>query len=135
MRLSCWSKLVNVVSGLPQGCVLGPLLFLLLTSELFSIMEYKLIGYTNDSTSMAVVPSPGDRVTVAESLRPDLVKVSEWYNLSGMKLNANQTKTIIVSRSRTMHPQSPALTIGGTVLKESDDIVILGMTFDSKMTF
>ena len=34
-----------------------------------------------------------------------------------------------------MRPQSPALTIGGTVLKESDDLVILGVTFDSKMTF
>ena len=42
---------------------------------------------------------------------------------------------MIVSRSRTMHPQSPPLTIGGTVLKESDDLVILGVTFDSKMTF
>ena len=36
----------------------------------------------------------------------------------------------IVSRSRTMHSQSPPLTIGGTVLKESDDLVILGVTFD-----
>ena len=52
-----------------------------------------------------------------------------------MKLNASKTKTMIVSRSRTMHPQSPTLTIGGTVLKESDDLVILGVTFDSKMTF
>ena len=52
-----------------------------------------------------------------------------------MKLNASKTKTMIVSRSRTINPQSPALTIGGTVLKESDDLVILGMTFDSKMTF
>ena len=34
-----------------------------------------------------------------------------------------------------MHPQSPLLTIGGTVLEESDDFVILGVTFDSKMTF
>ena len=34
-----------------------------------------------------------------------------------------------------MHPQSPALTTGGTVLKESDDLVILGVTFDSKMNF
>ena len=44
-------------------------------------------------------------------------------------------KTMIVSRSRTMHPQSPALTIGGTVLTESDDLVILGVSFDSQMTF
>ena len=34
-----------------------------------------------------------------------------------------------------MHPQSPPLTIGGTVLEESYDFVILGVTFDSKMTF
>ena len=34
-----------------------------------------------------------------------------------------------------MHPLSPPLAIGGTVLKESDDLVILGVTFDSKMTF
>ena len=51
-----------------------------------------------------------------------------------MKLNASKTKTIMVSRSRTMHPQSPSLTIGGTVLRESDDLVILGVIFDSKMT-
>ena len=50
-----------------------------------------------------------------------------------MKLNASKTKSIIVSRSRTMHPQSLPLTIGGTVLKESDDLVILGVTFDSSI--
>ena len=52
-----------------------------------------------------------------------------------MKLNASKTKTIIVSKSRTIHPKSPPLTIGRTVLKESDDLVILEVTFDSKMTF
>ena len=64
----CRSKLVNVVSGVPEGSVLGPLLFLLCTSELFSSLENKLIGYADDSTLMAVVPSPGVRVAVAESL-------------------------------------------------------------------
>ena len=50
-------------------------------------------------------------------------------------MNASKTKTVIVTRSRKMHPQSPPFTIGGTVLKESDDLVILGVTFDSKLTF
>ena len=50
----CWSKLVDVVSVVSQGSVFGPLLFLLYTSELFSILENKLIGYADDSTLMAV---------------------------------------------------------------------------------
>ena len=84
---------------------------------------------------MAVVPSPGVRVTVAESLIRDLGRVSEWCDLWGMKLNGSKTKTMIVSRSRTMHPNSLPLTIGGTLLKESDNLIILGVAFDSKMTF
>ena len=56
------------------------------TSELFSILENKLIGFADDSTLIAVVSSPG-RATVAESLSRDLVRVSEWCDLWGMKLN------------------------------------------------
>ena len=117
---------------------MGPLLFLLYISELFSILENKLIGYADDSTLIAVVPSPGVRVTAAESLNRDLVRVNAWCDLWGMKLNASKIKTMIVSRSLTMHPQRPPVIIDGTVLKESDDlddIDILGVTFDSKLTF
>ena len=72
------STLVNFVSGVPQGAVLSLLLFLLYTSELFSILENKLIGYADDSTVLSVVPSPGVRVTAAQSLNGDLSKISEW---------------------------------------------------------
>ena len=95
---------------------MSPLLFLLYTSELFSILENKLIGYADDSNSMDVVPFPGVRVAVAESLISDRGRVSEWCDLWGMKLNASKIKTMIVSRPRTMHPHSPPFTIGGTVL-------------------
>ena len=90
---SCLSKLINVVSGVPLGSVLGPLLLVLYTSELFSILEKKLIGYVDVSTLIAVVPSPGVRVTVAESLSRDLVKVSEWWcDLWGVKLKRVRLK-------------------------------------------
>ena len=58
MVYGCRSQLVNVVSGVPQGSVLGQLLFLLYTSELFSILENKFIGYADDSTLMAVCAFP-----------------------------------------------------------------------------
>ena len=86
-------------------------------------------------TLMTVLRSPGVRVAVAESLICDLGRVSEWCDFWGMKLNARKTETMIVSRSHTMHPKSPPLTIGRTVLKESDDLVKWGVTFNSKMTF
>ena len=79
---SCRSKLVYVVSGVPQGSVLSPLLFFLYTSELFSMLENKLIGYTDVSTLIAVVASPGI-VTVAESLNHDFVNVRSGVTFGG----------------------------------------------------
>ena len=77
----CRSKLVNVMSGVPQGSDLVPLLFLLYISELFSTLENKLIGFANDSTLTAVVPSPDARVTGAEYMIWGLCRVSEWCDL------------------------------------------------------
>ena len=81
-----------------------------------------MIGCADNSTLMAVVQSIGVRVTVAESLIRDLGRACEWCDLGVMKSNASKTRTMTVSVSRAMHPQSPSLTIGGTVLKQSDDL-------------
>ena len=44
-------------------------------------------------------------------------------------VRAGKTKTMILSRSRTVHPQLIPLTLDGTVLKESADLVILRVTY------
>ena len=62
---------------------MGPLLFLLYTSEHFSILENKLIGYADDSTLMAVVPAPGVRVAVAESLIRDMAGLVSGVTFGG----------------------------------------------------
>ena len=54
-----------------------------------------------------------------------------WYR----DISACTEDTYKYTHQTDGHSQSPPLTIGGTVLKESDDLVILGVTFDSKMFF
>ena len=107
-----------------------------LWAEFFFILENKLIGYVDDSTLIAVVPSLGGRVRVAKSPNSDPGKVSEWSDLWWMKLNASKTMTIYDDLQIT-HNASPVtpLTIGGTVLKESDELDILVVIYDSKITF
>ena len=103
------------------------------SAELFSIMKNKLYAYPEDSTLVAVVQSVAERVAVIESMNRDRNRVSAWCDLWGMKVNAGKTKTMIVSRSFTIHPQLTPLTLNRTLLKESVDLVILGVTFDAKI--
>ena len=93
-----WS---NVISGVPQGSVLGPLLFILYTHDMWFGLENLLVAYADDATLIAVVPSSAERHLVSESLNRDLAKISAWCSLWGMKLNPSKTQSMIVSISRT----------------------------------
>ena len=88
------------MSGVQQGSVLRLHCSSVHLGAFSTLLENNQIGY---STLIAVVPSPGIRVTVAESLKHDLSKGIEWFDfLGGMKLKS-KTKTMIVSRSCTMY--------------------------------
>ena len=119
----------------PRGSVLGPQLFFLLTEELFSIVRNNLYGYADDSTLVAVAPSPGERVAVSESMNCDMNRVRMWCDLCGMNWNASKTRTVMVSRSCTMHSQSTPLAVDGTVFRESADHCNIVVMLDAKMTF
>ena len=74
---------------------------------------------------VTVVPSLGERVSVTESRNRDLNRVMMWCDLWRMKSNVSNTKTMIITRSYTIHLQPTTLTLDGTVLKESADLIIL----------
>ena len=84
--------------------MLGPLLFILYTNEMFELVENRLFSYVDDSTLLAVVHKPADRPAVAASLKRDLARILEWSNLWCMILNLNKTKALVVSRYRTVSP-------------------------------
>ena len=106
------SEWIPIVSAVPQGSVLGPLLFILYTSEMFELVENRLYAYADDSTLLTVVRKPAERPAVAASHR-DVARIQEGCNHWGMVLNPNKTKALVVSRSRTVNPSHGDLILSG----------------------
>ena len=73
-----YSGWIPVVSGARQGSVLGRLLFILYTSEMFELVDNGLYAYADDSTLLAVVRKRADRPAVAASLNRNLARIQEW---------------------------------------------------------
>lgn len=116
------SDVARIVSGVPQGIVLGPLLFLLCTTELFDILENSLVGYKDESTLQSTIRSPADRSSVSCSVNHDLKVISDWCNTYGMKINLRKTKAMVVPHSRTILLMLPVLS----------ELKNLGALFDQK---
>ena len=71
----------NVILGVLQGSVFGPLLFILYTHDMWFGLVNMLVSYADDATLLASIPSPNMRSDVTESLNRDLSKICTWCNL------------------------------------------------------
>ena len=71
----------NVISGVLQGSVLGPLLFILYAHDMWFGLENMLASYADDATLLVHILSPNMRSVIIESLNRDLSKISAWCNL------------------------------------------------------
>ena len=127
-----WSP---VISGVPQGSVLGPILFMLYTSDLPHVVDSQVFCYADDTTLVAPISCPADRVAVGLRLNDDLSNVKAWCERWDMKLNPAKSKSLLVSRSRTVLPEHPTLEVDGVVVKEDDTLKVLGVTLDKRMTY
>ena len=117
------SERIPIISGMLQGSVLGPLIFILYTNEMFELVENRLFAYADDSTLLAVVHKPADRPAVVASHNRDLACIQEWCNHWCMILHFNKTKALVVSRSRTESPPH-----GELVLMRNLSELVLTMT-------
>ena len=81
------SKWISKISCTPQGSVLGPLLFMLYSSEMFELVVNRLFAYADDSTLLAVLRKPEDRSAIDASLNRGLARIQKWCNHWCMMLN------------------------------------------------
>ena len=75
---------VDVVSGVPLGCALGSLLFLLYITDLPGLLKNVLVSYADDSTLFCRIPHPRDRAFVTAPVNDDLAMISDWCSRWGI---------------------------------------------------
>ena len=124
---STWTETVR---GVPQGSVLGPLLFHVYLNDLFMFLEEtEICNYADDTTIYACGPNIEN---VIMHLENDALKITEWFPNNFMKLNEDKCHLMIFGAKGS---NEISITIGETCVKESTEENLLGITFDQSLSF
>ena len=108
----------TVDSGVPQGTVLGPLLFLCHINDLPEAVKYQVRLFADDCLLYRNISTPQDHITLQEDLR----HLKDWAKKWGMRFNA-QKCYILLSRSKSTHMYS----LNGVFLKQVQQHSYLGV--------
>ena len=116
------SGTVPVGSGVPQGTVLGPLLFLLHINDLPSVVTSQVRLFADDCLMYRPVVAAGDQV----DFQADLDALQRWGDAWGMRFNASKCNIMHISRSKT--PLTKFYSLSNTVLDVVSSAKYLGVT-------
>ena len=120
-----WS---DIISGIPQGSILGPLLFNIYINDLFYFVnETKLANYADDNTPYAI---DIDTDSVINTLENDADILITWFRDNYMKLNEDKCHFLITDTTEKM-----SMYVGTEKIESSDTAKLLGITFDNKLKF
>ena len=124
----------SITSGVPQGSVLGPLLFLVYINDLEEGIKSSIKFFADDTSLFSIVRDP---LISAEELNHDLKLINKWAFQWKMSFNPDPTKPaeeIIFSHKRDplVHPP---LFFNDIEMKQVNEHKHLGLTLDSKLTF
>ena len=128
------SEYFPVESGVPQGSVLGPLLFLIYINDLEIGIKSQVNFFADDTMIYSVVHNP---TLTASVLNHDLEIISQWAHQWKMSFNpepSKQTVEILFSQKK-IKVTHPPLFFNGTIVEKSQCTQHLGLTIDSKLTF
>jgi hypothetical protein len=117
------------MSGVPQGSVLGPLLFNIYINDIVADLECRALLFADDLKIYRQISSMEDCI----KLQDDLIKVNEWCTRNQLSLNID--KCTVVSHSRKAGTIIYEYTCGKIILPRSSSQKDLGVSFDVKLSF
>ena len=121
------SDLVFISAGVPQGSILGPLLFLIYINDIVNDINCTIKLFADDTSLYVEVDSPG---LTANLINDNLSKIHEWSKK--WLVNFNPTKTVTMTVSKKLHkPIHPSLLMNNTSLTEVTCHKHLGVSFSS----
>ena len=124
----------NVTAGVPQGSILGPLLFLIYINDLSGDLSSKAKLFADDTSLFSVTH---DITTSANELNNDLKKISDWAFQWKMSFNpdpSKQAQEVIFSR-KLKNVSNPPLVFNNANVSSCKSQKHLGILLDSKLTF
>ena len=89
-----------ITHGVPQGSVLGPLLFIIFTNDLPQSVSRSILDIYGDDTTLSTSVAVSDLPTLQQRLQNDINKIADWTYGNKMVLNASKTKSLLVTGKR-----------------------------------
>ena len=127
-----YSSFQEVISGVPQGSVLGPILFNFYINDLFLfIKQATLYNYADDNTLAYSSKSMPDLVDILE--RETGVALS-WLKQNEMIANPKKFHAIFLRKNQT-NTSGEEISIDGKIIKSEETVKLLGVTLDYKLDF
>ena len=128
----CASSRIQLSYGVPQGSILGPLLFLIYINDLASVSSTALPILFADDTNLILTHKHFD--SLIREANYGLTKISEWFQINKLSLNIKKSNFIIFTGKNKMYPKSSAkLSIDGNVIIQVSSTKFLGVLIDEAL--
>ena len=127
---NCRSNWSLLCKGVPQGSILGPLIFNIFVHDMYyDIKKSILFNYADDNTLFFTSQSLTELV---DTLTGEAEVALRWFKLNGMQANAEKFQFIVSHRS---YKEEVSLNVNGSIIKSEDNVKLLGVTIDRHLSF